>query len=289
MRFSLLIFGFLFFFCAVFPVQAQDLASDLSSETSAGDDPSHSDTQQSDKSNKVSSAKDRESKADTSGGVDIGKATDKQIDEAQRFYKACKNNEELSAEHDCRCLAGEFLVARMKRGDDASYKRVFADVRSLCLVDPKAKKNLGNQDSAGLGDEYTEAQVKEAQGVYLWCKNDSFMPIYYDCKCMAGEFIEKRREMGRIPNRDHVLSKLKGTCLNSTEMAGYLYSDCIKKPGQLPLRTKDPKKFCECYANEFAKGFSTLEGTDVSMNATSALAGMAMNKCQNEQRTFTLN
>ncbi|MBP7758230.1 MAG: hypothetical protein KA099_01725 [Alphaproteobacteria bacterium] len=220
--------------------------------------------------------------------VDISKASDQQINEAQRFYKACSNNEQLSLQHDCKCLAGEYLVARMSRGDEASHKQVFSDVRALCLKNSEDKSAL-NSDQGEEREEFTEAEVKEANYVFEWCQADAYMPIYHDCKCLASEFVAKRKELGRLPSRDSILSTLKGVCLNGTQMAGFLYKDCISKPALLPLHLKNVKKFCECYANQFAKGFEGLEGTRVSSNSTGALARMTMSKCQNEQRTFTLN
>ncbi len=228
------------------------------------------------------------SQARSQDKVDISKATDGQINEAQRFYKACSNNEQLNSQHDCKCLAGEYLAARISRGDDASYKQVFSDVRKLCLTNPEEKSNLDDVTSSDAKEEFTDAEITEANNVYQWCKTDTYMPLYHDCKCLASEFVMKRRELGRLPNRDHVLSELKGKCLDGTGMAGYLYKDCISKPALLPMHLKNVKKFCECYASQFSKNFEGLEGTDVSMNATGALARSSMSKCQNEQREFTL-
>lgn len=225
----------------------------------------------------------------TKEGADISKATDGQIDEAQRFYKACSDNEQMNSQHDCKCLAGEYLVARISRGDAASHKQVFSDIRKLCLKTPEDKSDLADEEEADPGkEEFTEAEIKEATQVYEWCKADTFMPLYHDCKCLASEFVTKRREMGRLPNWAHVVSELKNKCLDGTQMAGYLYNDCITKPNMLPMHIKDVKKFCECYASKFSKNYEGLEGGNVSINETGAIARQSMNQCQNEQRTFTL-
>lgn len=215
--------------------------------------------------------------------LDISKASDGQIAEAQRFFKSCTKNEDLNAEHDCRCLAGEFLANRMVLGDNAPAKEVYAAVRHLCVLDPNAPRDEDEQ--VGLGDEYTEEELAEAEGVYKACSAELMMRLNHDCRCMASTFLQKRKERGRIPKTDEILGGMRNMCRNGTEMAGYLYTDCIGKPEFLPPVVTDAKKFCECYASGYAKEYEK-SNKDNNAHTRTALALQVMGTCQNEQRTM---
>lgn len=224
---------------------------------------------------------DASAAADTKN-IDISKASDKQIAEAQRFYKSCTNNQDLSFDHDCRCMAGEFLANRMVMGDSVPAKKIYAAVRNLCTIDPNRK---AQDDDAVGGDDFTDAELEEAQAVYNQCMGDQLMKINHDCRCMASTFLQNRRQMGRIPKPDQILVSMRNVCKNGTEMAGYLYTDCINKPDFLPPAVRDAKKFCECYANGFAKEFERMNAENNVQNRSS-IALIVMGTCQNDQRVM---
>lgn len=227
---------------------------------------------------------DQKAPATGADKVDISKASDQQIEEAQRFFKSCTKNEDLSLDHDCRCMAGEFLANRMALGDSVPAKEVYAAVRHTCAIDPNAKRD--DNEQVGMGQEYTDAELDEAQEVYNSCLGNQLMRLNHDCRCMASTFLKKRKERGRIPKADEIISGLRHECKNGTEMAGYLYTDCINKPEFLPPVVTDAKKFCECYASGYAKEYESMTAEN-NVNTRGAIAMIVMGKCQNDQRTMS--
>ena len=210
--------------------------------------------------------------------VDFKNASDEQIKEAQLFYKKCKKNATLNSQHDCRCLAGEYLGARMILGDSASYKKVFSSIKTKCLRDGNESLPEGE---VGMGEEYTDAQIKEATSVYNECKNDPFMRTDFDCRCIAANFIKKRKEMGPIADKTEVMIYIKNDCRNDVETAGYIYTKCMS--GSAPMLVKNIKKYCECYAKGYATAYKKHKGK-LSMAQESMLDVMARGKCSAEQR-----
>ncbi len=285
MRSLFLIFFLLGLFAFSFSLQAQD----------SGDTSLRTDVLTEDASREVAPAKQdlnaTEKKPDkvspSNERVDISKASDEQIYEAQKFYKACTKNEDLNEAHDCRCLAGEYLVARMTLGDKETSRKVFSRVKALCLKGPNDEGGFLDERAAGT-DEYTDEQIKEAQGVYDICREHSVMKVKHDCRCFASEYIRVRKEKGRLAGQQEIFVTLRSKCYNGTAVAGHIYSDCISNPEMLPPLVKRAKDFCECYANEYAKAFENTK-TEMSMADTQNLGLILMGNCQNEQRELSLN
>lgn len=276
---------FILFVCLAGPTlaQAQDLAPDPS-RTAIMPEEREAQRQAEAKAKAAEQAAKEAQTAKSTKDLDLSKASDGQIEEAQRFFKSCTKNEDLSYDHDCRCLAGEFLANRMTLGDSVPAKEVYAAVRHLCAIDPNTKRD--GDEQVGLGEEYTDEELDEAQTVYKNCMSDQLMSLNHDCRCLASTFIQKRKTRGRIPKADEILATMRSECKNGTELAGYLYTDCINKPEFLPPVVSDPKKFCECYASGYAKEFekTTVEN---NVNTRSAIAMIVMGTCQNDQRTMS--
>jgi len=180
---------------------------------------------------------------------DFSKATDHQLKEAQKFFDKCELNEVLSHEHDCRCLAGEYLTARMKMGDSASHKDIFASVRNTC---PLKGEKLDVEGPVG-AEELTDEQIEEAQKVYERCNKDQMMRMNHDCKCLASSFIDKRKELGRLVSEEQVLLSLKNECLDGTEVSGYMYENCLANFQMLDHQIKDQKIFASVTPTNMVK------------------------------------
>lgn len=275
---------FVFFLLAVFCLTGTGFAQDLAP------DPSRTvimpevqeEMEQKDASTAADLSKDTQATKEEAE-VDFRQATDEQIKEAQRFYKSCTKNEELNKARDCRCLAGEFLAKRLVLGDSTPAKQVYAAVRHLCLPKDGTRLSSDGEGDTVKDDEFTDKELDEAQMVYNQCMGDQLMTLNHDCRCMASEFIQKRRERGRIPSYDEILASMRNSCRNGTEMAGYLYTDCINKPEFLPAGVKDVKKFCECYANGYAKEYER-STADNNINTRSAIVMIVAGECRNQQR-----
>lgn len=264
MRLAFFAFFYLAFFFLTLPsfAQGEESVSSLASEpASSQSSASHSDSTQ----------------GAAGSDVDFSKASDRQLKEAQKFFDKCEINEVLSNEHDCRCLAGEYLTARIKMGDDVSYKEVFASVRNTC---PLKGKKLDVEGPVG-AEDLTDEQIEEAQKVYDRCAKDQMMRMNHDCKCLASRFIDKRKELGRLVSEEQVLLSLKNECLDGTEVSGYMYENCLANFQMLDHQIKDQRKFCECYANEYGKAYEKM--TEVTTEGKKYLATAIYGTCRNEQ------
>lgn len=207
--------------------------------------------------------------------VDFEDATPEQMKEAKRFYKSCSKNESLRKKHDCNCLATEFLGARMKLGASLKAGEIYQNISGEC---PVGVQKVTEEDPLA-DQDYSEEQLKEANGVYEECKGNFNMRTYHNCKCMAATFLQERVKQGRLVARDVVLTSLRSKCLNGTDTAGLAYNECMGNPIMVPGNISEPKKFCECYANEFGKTYQNFKG-NMSGSASQDIAITAMGECQ---------
>lgn len=186
----------------------------------------------------------------------FARASDAQIDEAQKFYKKCKDNETLNARKDCKCAATSYLETRLKLGDSATVEQITAENINSCLKDEKSMI----QDPKKVKVEVTETQMKEAESVYAWCKGDYDVSRQLDCECLASEFLQKRIEEGPILGRDIILGSLGGKCKNLVESAGAQYQQCMSGAAVKKTYGIERKKFCECYARAWTKSYEAQSG-----------------------------
>ncbi len=189
-------------------------------------------------------------------GNAFARASDSQIEEAQKFYKKCKNNETLSARKDCKCAATSYLETRLKLGDSATIEQITAENINSCLKDEKSMI----QDPNKVKVEVTETQMKEAESIYAWCKGDYDVSRQLDCECLASEFLQKRIEEGPILGRDIILGSLGGKCKNLVESAGVQYQQCMSGAAVKKTYGIERKKFCECYARAWTKNYEAQSG-----------------------------
>lgn len=99
-----------------------------------------------------------------------------------------------------------------------------------------------------LPDQY----IQEAQRYYALCERTGTMRMYYDCKCLASTFLDKRIEMGPDTSDRAVAMAIAGKCADATKAAGYEYEECVKQGAVMPLNIP-VEEYCACYANTFAK------------------------------------
>lgn len=99
----------------------------------------------------------------------------------------------------------------------------------------------------------------EAMEFQQICLNDDEMPLYYDCQCLAGDYAEKRKELGPDASRSAVQNRLGARCKDGTGIAEKLNRTCQENVATLP-KGHDPEAFCECYSKKFTAFFENLDG-----------------------------
>lgn len=124
-----------------------------------------------------------------------------------------------------------------------------------------------------------KAYMKESRLVYKNCKANSTKRLYYDCQCLAFEFLQERIEAGPDASMSSIEFSLQGKCRDATEAAGFEYSECLKGYNMFPPGT-DPEKFCACYANAFVQNID--EAAPILQSSTiTPLKVRARVTCQN--------
>jgi hypothetical protein len=185
-------------------------------------------------------------------------ATDAQIEEAQRFYESCINNETMNRQKDCKCAAASFLETRMKLGETASVEAIMKENINTCLMDSK-KGVISNIEELGLED-VTEQQMEEALSVYEWCNGYNDLKNQNDCECLAAKFLDFRIKRGPIPSQNALVIEISQKyCRNIIETTGMEFSKCMTGTGFSYFNIR-PKDYCECYARAWGSMFKNYEG-----------------------------
>ncbi len=207
----------------------------------------------------------------------FSQASSVQLNEAQRFYKYCINNEVLSKKKNCKCAATSYLATRIKLGDSASVKEIMNKNINSCLVnkEDKAEKitDLSN---------VTDAQLDEAEQAYNRCKSDPKVSRNIDCECFGARYLDKRLELGPIPSYDQIFLHLRNECKNVVETTGYEYTQCMNYTRYSPPNNIEPKDYCECFARKWGALFSAYKGK-VNVSAKNKMRSMATAFCLQPQ------
>ncbi len=109
-----------------------------------------------------------------------------------------------------------------------------------------------NEQTPNLYANLPQEYILEAQQFFSRCKSSGTMSPYYNCKCLATKYLDKRIELGPEASDNDISFAIEGECPDASEAAGYKYTQCLKQLGAIPPRT-DPEEYCSCYANTFAK------------------------------------
>jgi len=110
----------------------------------------------------------------------------------------------------------------------------------------------------------TPKQMDEAFAVYDECKASDMVRKYYDCNCLAENFLNLRAADTDTP-RDELIVTARKKCPNTVDIAGSSYQRCLD---WAPRLRADYDQYCTCYANTFAKNFTT--------NPTDSIRGREM-------------
>jgi len=197
-------------------------------------------------------------------GSPFARASDKQIKEAQRYYKKCKSNDNLSKRKDCKCAATTYLETKLKLGDSATVEQILAENINKCLIDKKTKiENAEKIDLKGISKKY----IEEAEEAEQWCKKRPRIKTQHDCECLAAKYLEMRIDEGPIISRDEIISKIttQALCKNMVEATGAVYSECMGQ-SDIYFKNIEPKKYCECYATRWSELFKDYNGVGKKSN-----------------------
>ncbi|MGB4107996.1 MAG: hypothetical protein WBK55_09425 [Alphaproteobacteria bacterium] len=97
-----------------------------------------------------------------------------------------------------------------------------------------------------------EEYIQEAQKYFSLCERTGSMSLYYNCKCLASKFLDRRIQVGPKASMTSIALSITGECADATKAAGYEYQECVKNATLMPLDIP-VEEYCACYANTFAK------------------------------------
>ncbi|MCB9978612.1 MAG: hypothetical protein H6862_03275 [Rhodospirillales bacterium] len=123
--------------------------------------------------------------------------------------------------------------------------------------------------------------MADMQAFYGRCAQNTITATYYDCRCLAVKYLDKRLELGRYYSPEELMFQIQKECTNTTEIAGYSYGVCTK---QLALmdRAENSEAYCECFANAFAKAYQA--NPQLSSRYVQILQRNAYVKCAEHRR-----
>ena len=97
--------------------------------------------------------------------------------------------------------------------------------------------------------------VDEALAFKDYCDKTSTMNSYFDCSCLAMNYLDKRVELGPKAKQDSIIFKINTTCPNAPAIAGHHYKIC--EDASMFRNRKDYKTYCECFGRTVAKLYET--------------------------------
>ncbi|MGB0718868.1 MAG: hypothetical protein ACPGRX_00225 [Bdellovibrionales bacterium] len=107
-------------------------------------------------------------------------------------------------------------------------------------------------------DDVPAAWLDEAFAFGEECRASVKMRQYYDCRCMAVRFLDKRIEYGEGADRTVLMQRIGPECADGTGIAGRLYETCKADYVSIPVGL-DIEEYCTCYASTYAKMFEKLD------------------------------
>ena len=188
----------------------------------------------------------------------FARASDAQIEEAQKYYRSCKNNDVMSERKDCKCAATRYLETRLNLGNSAPIDQIISENLNTCLKNEDQAVNA-NPDNIDL--EVTEKQREEAEHIYKYCQSNPQLKIEADCECVAANYLQERITSDPIRTKDDIMGSIliQGKCKNIVDSTGQQYSGCMAGSGY-DTPGIDRKKYCECYARSWAKSLEQHQG-----------------------------
>jgi hypothetical protein len=124
--------------------------------------------------------------------------------------------------------------------------------------------------------------ITEARAFYQQCSTTAHLSQYYDCKCLATKFLDKRIEKGDEPTKGQIARLVQGECLDASGAAGYEYQRCLAQPSLVPSNGIPPEDYCACVGSTYARLYEG-GGMRVSSSTFINLKSQAYVMCQNPE------
>ena len=115
------------------------------------------------------------------------------------------------------------------------------------------QKDAPLDNMSDIPDDY----IMESNEFAEICRNDDEMPLYFDCRCLAVEYLDHRIDVGPDISSSTIRNRLGENCKDGTGIAGKLYEECISDFRNMP-DVSDPEEYCECVGSGFARQFEAL-------------------------------
>lgn len=140
---------------------------------------------------------------------------------------------------------------------------------------PAAQPKAATNPYADIPDEF----ITEARQFYDMCSTTANMFQYYDCKCLATKFLDKRIEMGPDIGKDSITMAIGQECPDASEAAGYEYGQCLGQASLLPKGNIQLEDYCACFANTYARLYENMSAGPSSTTFIN-LKAQAYTMCQ---------
>lgn len=135
------------------------------------------------------------------------------------------------------------------------------------------------------GIQSPEEMIEEAEYVQGVCSRDPYHTQYFDCECIAAEFLQIRETAGPMKPQYEILRELtKGNnakCANTVGIAGDTYNYCTEYSAtRRELETaEENESYCTCAANKAASDFT--RSPRLSISHIRNIKVNAMSYCRN--------
>ena len=107
-----------------------------------------------------------------------------------------------------------------------------------------------------------EEMDEEAEYVYGECQKKLFQRKYFDCRCVAGAFRQKRDRVKHTMPQGLILQEIFSgkdqNCTNTEMIAGETYASCQDyiKSFRTFKTEEENESYCKCVANKMALNFA---------------------------------
>jgi hypothetical protein len=142
--------------------------------------------------------------------------------------------------------------------------------------DDEEPKDVRHMNLEDIPDRY----LKEAEEYRQYCQQRNLLRTYYNCDCMALEYLQTRIDLGPSIDRTAIIIKIGGTCVDVTNAAGLAYKECKDMWSLLGLRTNE-ERYCSCVGSTYAKMYKAA-GLQPSSRVFSRIKNNAMSVCRRQ-------
>jgi hypothetical protein len=120
-------------------------------------------------------------------------------------------------------------------------------------ADPSAVTNeILNQEPEIPKQEIPDSYLVEADQFFKYCQAEPSYNKYFNCECMAAQFLDERIKVGPQKSRSGIVQAIGKGCADATNAAGSYYQMCLGSGSLLPDNIP-AEEYCSCYANKFAQ------------------------------------